>query len=430
MSELSSRDGSTIPEALRRLYNTYTYKPTALTKNAIGILGYSNEFPSPTDLAMFMAVFRSDSDLDDVTFTVETVNGGQYDPSWPGVEANIDVQYTQAIAYPTPQIFYSIGGKLTWSPDDYKPITGDFFLMWMAYLVPKEKIPQTMSASYGIYEKDVPAEYARSVCDMFMQLGARGVSVLFGSGDNGVGVGNCQDASGRVQFIPMFPATCPYITSVGGTTSSNPEVAAKLSGGGFSNYFERPPYQNVVVPAFLQSLGSQYDGMYNPGGRGVPDVSAQALDFVIIIHTSPSHVSGTSCAAPTVAGIIAMLNDYLISEGKDPLGFLNPWLYTTDEGMFGLNDIKSGSNPGCDTDGFTAIPGWDPATGLGTPDFSKLLHVLRTITGTGAGNQRRRFSDLFNKSDPATIRDAKGIDGYFLINSSTRTRAAPAYKHD
>ncbi|KAH9051639.1 subtilisin-like protein [Lactarius deliciosus] len=424
VSVLSSRDEDTTPEELRRLYNTYTYKPTALTKNAIGILGYGNEFPSPTDLNMFMTVFRPDSDLDEVTFTVETVNGGQYDPSWPSFEANLDVQYAQAIAYPTPHIFYSIGGTLKWKLVDNQPVVGDFFLMWMAYLVVKETIPQTMSASYIVNEKDVPAEYARSVCDMFMQLGARGVSILFSSGDDGVGVGNCQDASGRVKFIPKFPATCPYVTSVGGTKSI-PEVAAELSGGGFSNYFERPSYQNVAVPAFLQSLGSQYDGMYNPGGRGIPDVSAQALNFMIILHTSPSHVSGTSCATPTVAGIIAMLNDYLISEGKDPLGFLNPWLYST-EGMSGLNDIISGSNPGCDTDGFTAIPGWDPVTGLGTPDFSELLHVLHTRIGPG--NQKRTLWDPFNKSDSAATRDAKGIDEYFLINSSTRS--TPAYKHD
>ncbi|KAH8979437.1 hypothetical protein EDB92DRAFT_1904799 [Lactarius akahatsu] len=55
-----------------------------------------------------------------------------------------------------------------------------------------------------------------------------------------------------------------------------------------------------------------------------------------------------------------MLNDYLISEGKDPLGFLNPWLFSTEGGMSSLSDITSGSNPGCDTDGFTAIPGWGP----------------------------------------------------------------------
>ncbi|KAH9161629.1 subtilisin-like protein [Lactarius sanguifluus] len=386
ISVLSSRDENMTPEVLRRLYNTYTYKPAALTKNAIGVLGYGREFPSPTDLDMFMSVLRPDSDPNEVTFTVELVNGGQYDPSRPAVEANLDLQYAQAIAYPTPHIFYSIGGNPRWSVDKKRPTPGDYFLMLMTHLIVKETIPQTMSASYGVEEKDVPAEYAQGVCDMFMQLGARGVSVLFSSGDDGVGVGNCQDASGRVQFIPKFPATCPYVTTVGGTTKSNPEVAAGLSGGGFSNYFERPAYQNVVVPAFLQSLGSQYNGMYNPGGRGIPDVSAQALKCVIVVHSAPTRVSGTSCSTPvrlkhiafrptllrpspsiqliasvqTVAGIITLLNDFLISEGRDPLGFLNPWLYSTEGGMFSLNDIISGSNPGCGTNGFTAIPGWDP----------------------------------------------------------------------
>ncbi|KAH8979443.1 subtilisin-like protein [Lactarius akahatsu] len=231
-SVLSSRDEDTTPEELRRLYNTYTYKPTALTKNVIRVLGYGNEFPSPTDLNMFISVFQPDSDLDEVTFTVE--------------------MYMQAIAYPIPHIFYSIGGKPRWSLVDHQPV--------MAHLVPKEKIPQTMSVSYAVNEKDIPAEYAWSVCDIFMQLGARGVSILFSSGDDGVGAGNCQDASGRVQFISKFPATCAYVTSVGGTKSIH-EVGAELSGGGFSNYFERPAYQNVVVPAFLQSLGSQYDGI-------------------------------------------------------------------------------------------------------------------------------------------------------------------------
>ena len=59
-----------------------------------------------------------------------------------------------------------------------------------------------------------------------------------------------------------------------------------------------------------------------------------------------------------MAGVISLLNDYQLSRGKPPLGFLNPWLYG--QGRAGLNDIKSGSNPGCNTDGFTAIRGWDP----------------------------------------------------------------------
>ncbi len=64
-----------------------------------------------------------------------------------------------------------------------------------------------------------------------------------------------------------------------------------------------------------------------------------------------------TASVQAVAGIIALLNDFLIAEGKQPLGFLNPFLYG--DGLYGLNDIESGSNPGCGTVGFTAIPGWD-----------------------------------------------------------------------
>ncbi|KAH9161632.1 subtilisin-like protein [Lactarius sanguifluus] len=399
----SDRDEDTTPKVLRRLYNTYTYKPTALTKYAIGVLGYGNEFPSPTDLAMFMSVFRPDPDPDEVTFTVET--------------------YAQAIAYPIPHIFYSIGGKPRWSLVDHQPVVGDFFLMWVAYLVPKEKIPQTMGASFGVDEKNIPAEYARSVCDIFMQLGARGVSILFSSGDGRRRRWELPRCLRKSPVHPQGPCNLyakyfisdcmqhanagthrhgfagPYVTTVGGTTKSVPEVGTELSGGGFSNYFERPPYQNVVVPAFLQSPGNQYDDMYN---------------------------------VQTVAGIISMLNDYLISKGKDPLGFLNPWLYTKDEGMFGLNDTNLGrtraatlmdSPPSLDGTQFVLV------TGLGTPDFFELLHVLfRTRTVTGAGNQRRIFSDIFKKNNSAATRDAKGIDEYFLINSSTR--ATPGRAHE
>ncbi|KAH8992609.1 peptidase S8/S53 domain-containing protein [Lactarius akahatsu] len=87
--------------------------------------------------------------------------------------------------------------------------------------------------------------------------------------------------------------------------------------------------------------------------------------------------SGTSIATPVVAGIISLLNGWLISVGQDPLGFLNPWLYG--RGLAALNDITEGSNPGCGTDGFSAVAGWDPApqvTGLGTPNFRKMLGQL------------------------------------------------------
>ena len=59
-----------------------------------------------------------------------------------------------------------------------------------------------------------------------------------------------------------------------------------------------------------------------------------------------------------VAGIISLLNDWMLSNGLHPLGFLNPWLYAS--GFIGLIDITRGSNPGCGTQGFPAVPGWDP----------------------------------------------------------------------
>ena len=85
-------------------------------------------------------------------------------------------------------------------------------------------------------------------------------------------------------------------------------------------------------------------------------------------------VDGTSCSSPTFASVIALLNDRLIAAGKPPLGFLNPFLYST--GASAFNDVTSGSNPGCGTDGFPAVAGWDPVTGLGTPDFAKLLAAV------------------------------------------------------
>jgi hypothetical protein len=60
------------------------------------------------------------------------------------------------------------------------------------------------------------------------------------------------------------------------------------------------------------------------------------------------------------AGIISLLNDYRISNGRPPLGFLNPWLYGS--GFEGFNDVTDGSNPGCGTGGFAAIVGWDPVS--------------------------------------------------------------------
>ena len=76
----------------------------------------------------------------------------------------------------------------------------------------QKSIPQTISTSYGDDEQTVPPDYAKSVCDMFARLGVMGVSVLFSSGDFGVGGGSCHsnDGNNRVEFIPAFPASCGF----------------------------------------------------------------------------------------------------------------------------------------------------------------------------------------------------------------------------
>jgi len=199
-----------------------------------------------------------------------------------------------------------------------------------------------------------------------MTLGVRGVSVLFSSGDGGVaGITN----ESCTTFLPAFPATCPYVTSVG-ATENIPEVAGSFSAGGFSNIFPIPSYQEKEVATYTSKLGSAYTGLYNTTGRGFPDVSAQGVKVAMAFQGGLVSVFGTSCSSPIFASVISLINDRLIAAGKPVLGFLNPFLYANSKALF---DITAGDNPGCNTNGFSATVGWDPATGLGTPSFSALL---------------------------------------------------------
>ncbi|KAI0272273.1 subtilisin-like protein [Gloeopeniophorella convolvens] len=371
----SSCTSTITPACLRALYNTSTYVPAAPGKNTLGISGYLEEFANHADLTTFLNRFRADAAA--ANFTVVQVNGGGNDQTDPGTEANLDIQYAEAISFPTPNVYFSTGGSPPFKADGNTPTnTNEPYLDWLDFILAQSSIPQTISTSYGDDEQTVPPDYAQSVCSLFAQLGAQGVSVLFSSGDSGVGDGSCttNDGTNRKQFIPNFPASCPFVTAVGGTTRVNPEVAASLSSGGFSNYFARPSYQAAAVTAFLTTNGNKNSGLFNTTGRGFPDIAAQAENFQIVVGGRVGGVDGTSCASPTAAAVISLLNDFLIAQGKPPLGFLNPLLYST--GVAGLNDITSGTNPGCGTQGFSAVKGWDPVTGLGTPDFGKLQAIV------------------------------------------------------
>ncbi|KAJ7787837.1 peptidase S8/S53 domain-containing protein [Mycena olivaceomarginata] len=227
--------------------------------------------------------------------------------------------------------------------------------------------PNVLSTSYGFDESDLSRSVANTLCNAYAQLGALGTSILFSSGDGGVSRSQSQSCT---TFIPTLPSDCPFITSVGATGGIT-ETAASFSSGGFSNYFAIPSYQTADVSKYLATLGMTNSGRFNRTGRGFPDIAAQGENFEIVWDAQIGTVDGTSCSTPTFASIVALLNDGLVAAGKAPLGFLNPFLYSA-AGRATLNDIRTGNNPGCNTNGFPATTGWDPVTGLGTPNFALL----------------------------------------------------------
>jgi len=215
---------------------------------------------------------------------------------------------------------------------------------------------------------------------MYAQLGARGVSVLYSSGDSGPG-DQCQTADGTLAFAPVFPASCPWLTSVGSTGGIAPERSAVFSSGGFSNQFGRPAYQDDAISQYLTSSSlTQFSQYFNASGRGMPDVSTQGVKFHVIEGGIDYTESGTSASSPTFAGIISLLNADRLSNGQKALGFLNPWIYGKAKGAF--TDIVDGTSLGCngtiDGAGFAAVPGWDASTGVGTPLFKQLLALSRS----------------------------------------------------
>ena len=136
-----------------------------------------------------------------------------------------------------------------------------------------------------------------------------------------------------------------------------------------------------------EQLGDRWDGLYNRHGRGFPDVAAQGVRYHVFSGNKDILVSGTSASAPMFAALVSLLNNARLVQGRPPLGFLNPWLYGAGKG--GFVDIVHGGSTGCTGNdtyshlptpfvpyaGWNATPGWDPVTGLGTPDFEKLLSL-------------------------------------------------------
>lgn len=363
------------PTCLANLYSFTSAKN--YNTGLFGIAGFLEEYAIASDLKTFLSKYAVEGNAAQ-SFTCVAVNGGSCPTaaSQAGTEANLDVQYGRGIAESIPINYYSTAGRGQWVGSGTN--TNEPYVEFLEYLLalPDASLPNTLSISYGDDEQTVPDSYATQACTLFSQLGARGVSVLVASGDSGVGgSGECTN-DGVKQFATAFPASCPWVTTVGGTSGTAPEAAWTSSGGGFSYLFPQPSYQAAAVKSWVASgTASSVSQYFNASGRAYPDVAAQSTNFVIVVDGSSLLVDGTSCATPTFAGVIQLVNSDRIANGKAGLGFLNPWLYAN--ATSALTDITTGSISGCSGQisgaGFKAVSGWDPTTGLGTPIFTSLL---------------------------------------------------------
>jgi tripeptidyl-peptidase-1 len=293
-------------------------------------------------------------------------------------EANLDVQYILAIAQNATSTFWNIPSQ-------------NIFIDWIKAVSNTENPPLVHSMSYGGYEaQDEDLDYFNTEAK---KLGLRGLTILVSSGDDGVANFQVRGDPTQCGYNPSFPATSPFVTAVGATQGpeeSKPEIGCSsttdggiTTGGGFSTHFVRPAYQDNQVKAYLSQTKAVQG--YNAGGRGIPDVSALGRNYVIVVGQQFNLVSGTSASTPVFAGMITLINDCRLQKGKNPLGFLNQALYSLDPSVF--NDVTQGENncsadpgdgtgPTCCQQGFSAAPGWDPLTGLGTPKFAPLLKAL------------------------------------------------------
>jgi len=290
--------------------------------------------------------------------SVVSVDGASSEPGQnqnADVEVMLDAEVSGAIAPGASIVMY------------FAPNTDQGFIDAVTTAVnDKTHNPTVISISWGAAESQWTQQSLDALNQAMADAAAIAVSVCVASGDNGSSDG-VDDGQSHVDF----PASSPYALGCGGTTLTASgdaivsEIAWSDTGGGVSDVFALPSWQaNAKVPA--PPSGSA-------GGRGVPDVSGDAdpnSGYQILVDGQSMVVGGTSAVAPLWAALIALINQHL---GK-PLGFMDAGLYALPgypKNPGPIHDITSGSNGA-----YSAGPGWDPCTGLGTPDGARLSQAL------------------------------------------------------
>ena len=302
---------------------------------------------------------------------------GSVDPGIPANngESNLDTEWAGAIA-PNAEIVY------VFAPSYWTVLN---------YAVDQNLAP-VISMSYYWCEKAQAGGDAKNVQSLAQQANAQGITWLACSGD--AGAEGCDPGTTATHGLSVSIYTAaPEVTGIGGTTFSEgngtywgpnagstqptalgyiPETAWTGSGGGYSTFYAKPTWQPLAS---------------NETMRGVPDISFTADPnhdaYTVVNNGKANLVGGTSAPTPMFAGVLALLNQYL---GANGLGNINPNLYRlaqTTSTIF--HDVTTGNNfspckagsPDCIAGrvavGYTAIPGWDAVTGLGSVDVNNLV---------------------------------------------------------
>ncbi|KAJ4153563.1 hypothetical protein LMH87_010046 [Akanthomyces muscarius] len=297
------------------------------------------------------------------------------------LEGNLDTQIALSVGYPSAVTYLMVGPNNQAQPNQY---FGDQLISFGQWMNAASDPPTVISSSYLGSEPDFGSSYKDRICNEFMKAGARGITVLFCSGDFGVSGLNHENSCPN-GYIPTFPASCPYVTAVGSTQFNGQKEAAAAfpqdgaTGGGFSRYWTAPKYQKNDTTSYVNSLSSSYNGKFTKTGRGIPDVSLVGVNWDIIVKGRYIQAYGTSASTPAWASLLSLINDYRQTLGKGTLGFLNPALYGNKEVRAALRDAVGGSSKGCGETGLPATKGWDAATGLGSLDFAALREALAKL---------------------------------------------------
>eukprot|EP00466_Bigelowiella_natans_P005681 jgi/Bigna1/40855/e_gw1.46.4.1 len=365
--------GDTTPDLLNSFYSISTNEGSKSVSQAL--FESLGQYYSPSDLSTFQNYFKLPSEK-----VSKDVGGHASDTACSSnpnncAEANLDVQYMMAVSQVTPTTFWYIDNEDT-------P-----FLSFIEAVASDSNPPLVNSMSYGSIEGEVEESVLSSFSTEAMKLGTMGVTIFVSSGDDGVANFQARSDPSACGFNPSFPATCPYVTAVGATQGpeeGSEEIACQsnkggsiTTGGGFSTYYAAPSYQTSAVSDYFAAAKAPEGTGFDKGNRGYPDVAMLGHNYLVAIAGNMYQVSGTSCASPVVAGIFSLINAQRMANGKGPVGFINPTLYSAKGST--CNDITSGENdccagsPGsevCCSEGFYAAKGWDPLTGWGSVDYS------------------------------------------------------------